>query len=79
MIVSICLQYHFLPYTVTEMNIVDCVALLSISQYLIIGFIFISDADISDGECLQIHFVYRRAYIYSSRGDFAARLVVPKT
>ena len=50
MIVSICLQYHFLPYTVTEMNIVDCVALLSISQYLIIGFIFISesDADISD-------------------------------
>lgn len=50
-IVSICRQYHFLPYTVTEMNVVDCVALLSISQYLISAFTFISDAEVYVGKC----------------------------
>lgn len=46
-ITAICLQYHFLPYTVAEMNRMDCAALLSICQYLIIGFIFIADNEVS--------------------------------
>jgi hypothetical protein len=41
-IVSIAAQYHFLPYTNPQMNVIDCVALLSIAQYLIIGFIIIA-------------------------------------
>jgi len=43
---SIAAQYRFLPFTNPQMNIIDCVALLSITHYLITGFIIIS-ADIS--------------------------------
>ena len=46
MLLSICLQYHFLPYILDGMNVLDCWALLSISAYMISGFTFISDVSV---------------------------------
>ena len=39
---SVAAQYRFLPFTNPQMNIIDCVSLLSITHYLITGFILIS-------------------------------------
>ena len=47
-ILSICLQYHYLPCMLEGMNFLDCMALLSISFYMVSGFAFISEEPISD-------------------------------
>jgi len=54
MLLSICLQYSYLPYIIDGMNVLDCWALLSISAYMISGFTFISEAPIHSNAMLFI-------------------------